>query len=280
MLLRIIIVFTAIGSGANETAHLHKLGDLAVALCRTPCHTIFIFSLPNCELVHEMKLCDFGSIERPLEEDDLDQRFLMRNNTMMFMFHHPQFWGEEFDDDGHVILHPNTVMRYGRLVFVDFTGFLLSQAASKKNTASVDQLYKRLTNGSILNNCKSQTNLPPISIKIDHQFDCNSDYIEKISVISKDRMVCLMSSGKIVVRDICPNTNISSQCSHTNRLSIPCPQGLKLPDGSGNSNDPDDIDTDDNDEEGNYENANSLLDVCGLKMIDNRVTWLSSCRTE
>ena len=257
MLLTIIIVFTAIGIGANETAHLHKLGDLAVALCRTPYHTIFIFRLPNCELVHQMKLYDSGSIERPLEEDDLDQRFLMRNNTMMFMFHHPQFWGEEFDDDGHIILHPNNVTRYGRLVFVDFTGFLLAQAASKKSTARVEHPYKEITKGTILNNCKSEKNLPLISIKMDPLFDCNSDYIEKISVISKDRMVCLMSSGKIVVRDIFPTTYPSSQCSHTNRLSIPCPQGLKLPDGSGNSNDQDDFDTDDNDEEGKYKQFNS-----------------------
>lgn len=262
-LLILIMIFTAIGSGANETAHLHKLGDLAVALCRTPYHTIFIFSLPSCELLYEMKLCDLGSMERALEEDDLDQRFLMRNNTMMFMFHHPQFWGEEFDDDGHLILHPTNVKRYGRLVFVDFTEFLLSHSANNKNTSSVDQVYKRITNGSISNTCKSQADLPLISIKMDPQFDCNSDYIEKISVISKDRMVCLMSSGKIVVRDILSTTNISSQSTHTNRLAIPCPQGIKLPDGSGNSIDQDDIDTDDNDE-GNYKNVSPSLDACCL----------------
>ena len=74
----------------NEAAHLHKLGDKAVALCRTPRLQIFIFSLPSCQLIRTVPLPDIP--ERPLELDDLDQRFLMKDNTMMFMFHHPDFF--------------------------------------------------------------------------------------------------------------------------------------------------------------------------------------------
>lgn len=252
-----IYSFTAIGlTGANETAHLHKLGDFAVALCRTPDHTLLIFSLPQCQLIHQTKLCVIGSIERPLETDDLDQRFLMRNNTMMFMFHHPQFF---FDEDDNIIMQPNqnqhnqnNVKRYGRLVFVDFTRFLTLQA-NKKTASTSMQSKKQLKNNCISNNESGNSSDPLISMSMDTQFDCNDDYIEKISVISKDRMVCVMSSGKILLRDIVrPNGHNPTICSHIDKLSIPCPQGLKLPGGS-HSDDMGGYDTDDNEDEGNAE---------------------------
>ena len=78
----------------NEAAHLHKLGDKAVALCRTPKLNLFVFSLPSCDLVQTVALPE--NPERPLELDDLDQRFLMKDNTMMFMFHHPDFFNHLF----------------------------------------------------------------------------------------------------------------------------------------------------------------------------------------
>ena len=77
-------------STGNEAAHLHKLGDKAVALCRTPNLLLFVFSLPDCKLLETITLPE--DPERPLELDDLDQRFLMKDNTMMFMFHHPEFF--------------------------------------------------------------------------------------------------------------------------------------------------------------------------------------------
>ena len=166
-----------------------------MALCRTPHHTILIFSLPKCELVHQIKLCELGSIEHPLEEDDLDQRFLMRNNTMMFMFHHPEFFDVDEEEN---LIHPSAVTRYGRLLFVDFTRFLLSQA--NKKSAAI-QSYKKIKSDITSNNEKNISNGSLISMKMDPQFDCNNDYIEKISVISKDRMVCVLSSGKIILRD-------------------------------------------------------------------------------
>ena len=42
-------------SGAsNETAHLHKLGDKAVGLCRTPKLALFVFSLPSGQLLRQV----------------------------------------------------------------------------------------------------------------------------------------------------------------------------------------------------------------------------------
>ena len=195
-----------------------------MALCRTPEQTVLIFSLPDCKLVHQIKLNDLGSVERPLEEDDLDQRFLMRNNTMMFMFHHPQFF---LDEDDNVIMQPNQnpaniTRRYGRLVFLDFTKFL--SMANK-----IGKSQSNITTDKTVHHPQS-SNDSLISMCVDSQFDSNEDYIEKISVISKERMVCVMSSGKILLRDmIKPDPHNPASCSHLDKLSIPCPAGLKLP---------------------------------------------------
>ena len=115
------------------------------------------------------------------------------------------------------------------------------------------QAAKQLKNSCVSNNGNVNISDPLISMYMDAQFDCNDDYIEKISVISRDRMVCVMSSGKIMLRDIVrPNAHSPTICSHIDKLSIPCPHGLKLPDGSINSNnDWDGYDTDNNEDEGN-----------------------------
>ena len=64
-----------------------------------------------------------------------------------------------------------------------------------------------------------------IKLKIDETFDCNEDYIEKMSVMSSDRMAVALSSGKVVIRHV---TNSSTNtCSHEDRLVIPCPENLK-----------------------------------------------------
>ena len=195
-----------------------------MALCRTPEQTVLIFSLPDCKLVHQIKLNDLGSVDRPLEEDDLDQRFLMRNNTMMFMFHHPQFF---LDEDHNVIVQPNQnqaniTRRYGRLVFLDFTKFLSMVKKNGKCQANISP------DKTVSQPQRSNDSL--ISMSLDSQFDSNEDYIEKISVISKERMVCVMSSGKIILRDmIKTDPHNPASCSHLDKLSIPCPAGLKLP---------------------------------------------------
>jgi len=172
----------------NEAAHLHKLGDKAVALCRTPKLNLFVFSLPSCDLVQTVALPE--NPERPLELDDLDQRFLMKDNTMMFMFHHPDFFNHLFTSmEGGTPLEK----KYGRLMIVDFDNFLK-------------------TNGEI-------------EMRVDSQFDSNEDYIEKISVISKSKMACVLMSGKIVVRNIM-NTGCSS-ITYMDSLTIPCPEQLQ-----------------------------------------------------
>lgn len=173
----------------GEAPHLHKVGDHAVALCRTPTLMFFIFSLPNCELVHKVPVPHIP--ERPLELDDLDQRYLMKDNTMMFMFHHPDFFNHLFASEEED--QQQFDQKYGRLLLVDFDKFLKSGE--------------------------------PLDQKLDSKFDSNDDYIEKISVISKTQMACATTSGKVIIRDII-STNKSS-ASYVERLSIPCPEPMQ-----------------------------------------------------
>ena len=42
------------GGFSNETAHLHKLGDKAVGFCRTPKLSLFVFKLPDGQLLREV----------------------------------------------------------------------------------------------------------------------------------------------------------------------------------------------------------------------------------
>ena len=175
-----------INSG-NEAAHLHRLNDKAVALCRTPDLTFYIFSVPDCNLLQSFPILQDPT--RSLNLEDMDQRFLMKDNTMMFMFHDPEFFNHLFTSvDG--IPHET---KYGRFLQVDFDNFL------KKNGK--------------------------IEMRIDNKFDCNEDYIEKVSMINKNKMACALSSGKIVVRDIV--TTNASTISLVTKLTIPCNEPLQ-----------------------------------------------------
>ena len=72
---------------------------MAVALCRVPELRLFAFSLPDCNLVADVRLPSLGDGKR-LEDYDLDQRFLMRDNSMMFMFHDREFYSYDAGMDG------------------------------------------------------------------------------------------------------------------------------------------------------------------------------------
>ena len=52
--------------------------------------TFFVFSLPDCQLLHSLELP--GS----LEQDEMDQRYLLKDNTMMFLFHDQEFFNNVF----------------------------------------------------------------------------------------------------------------------------------------------------------------------------------------
>lgn len=191
-----------------EAAHLHKVGDKAVALCRIPQLMFFIFSIPNCELLHQVSLP--LDPERPLELDELDQRFLMMDTTVMYMFHDPTFF-DHLDGQGDQPFEK----KYGRLLLVDFENFLKFGQ--------------------------------PIKQMLDNKFECNDDYIEKISLISKNKMVCAMMSGRLVVRDIkfshelfhsisihgrgggaaTNKQSIIQNFAFIESLSIPCPEPLQ-----------------------------------------------------
>ena len=70
-----------------------------MALCRIPELSLFVFNLPNCELLRQITLMEH--LPRPLEPDDLDQRFLMKDNTMIFMFHDSEFFSDLLNQDSN-----------------------------------------------------------------------------------------------------------------------------------------------------------------------------------
>ena len=107
----------------------------------------------------------FQSAPRSLDLDDLDQRFLMKDNTMMFLFHDPEFFSYLFSQDD-----TPAEVKYGRFLQVDFSEYVK-------------------TGGEV-------------KMRLDNEFDNNRDYIEKICLNSLERMTCILSSGKIVVRDL------------------------------------------------------------------------------
>jgi len=172
-------------SPGSEAAHLHRLQDKAVAVCRAPTLTAFVFSLPDCRLLQTV------SLPAGLEGDDMDQRFLMKDNTMFFMFHHPEFFNNLFNAlEGGEPLQK----RYGKLLTVNFSKYLKDETAS-------------------------------IEMRVDHQFDTNEDYIEKISVIEQNKMACAFMSGKIAVRSILVTSDLT--ITYMDTLTVPCPGQLQ-----------------------------------------------------
>ncbi len=171
-------------------------------MCHVPDLRLFAFSLPECTLLADVKLPLLSSpTGRVLEDYDLDQRFLMRDNSMMFMFHDQDFFSQDIDDED----------KHGAMVFVDFEDFVAARRnKDKKNLAGL------------------------IKIWIDPTFDVSSDYVEKISVLSKTKLVCSMTSGKILVREVTfADSNSSSSsaaatvASHKETLVISPPEPLK-----------------------------------------------------
>lgn len=177
-----------------ETSHLHKIHDKAVALCQAPNLSLFIFSLPQGDLIQEIPV--ISNPQKPLESYVLDQRFIMRDHTFFFMFHHRDFYGNMFiDDDGD----QNPESSQGMMLFVDFE--------------------KYVTNRS-----------QPIEMRIDEKFENYFDRIEKMVPISKDLFACILTSGVVVLRDIHPINR--TRCTHIDKLVIPCPGILKQEEGS------------------------------------------------
>ena len=93
--------------------------------------------------------------------------------------------GNDFVDGGD--------LRYGKLVVVDFSKYV-------KNEGSVQ-------------------------IRMDDKFDSNKDFIEKISVISKTKMVCVHMTGRIVIKEMLDTSDTNLTCIDV--LDIPCPGKLK-----------------------------------------------------
>ena len=124
----------------------------------------------------------------------------MKDNTMIFMFHDPDFFSDLFANGTNQQDNDDTdrQKRYGKLLYVDFEGIARNANGDGK-----------------------------IELKVDEKFDCNDDYIEKISVMSSDRMAVAFSSGKIIIRQVKTTAVASNTCSSIDKVIIPCPENLK-----------------------------------------------------
>ena len=166
----------------NEPAHLHRLEDKALALCRTPDLTFYIFSLPDCKLLQTIP------VVQSLNTFDLDQRFLMKDNTVMFMFHDRQFFNHLFDQNNAA-----REDKFGKLLQVNFEDYIKSGGE--------------------------------IKMSVDEAFDCNEDYVEKIFMLNLTTMACIMASGKIVVKEVVKKDG--SGITSKDLLVIPCVEPLQ-----------------------------------------------------
>ena len=63
-----------------DFAHLQRLEDKAVALCRTPNFKLFVFNLPDCQLLRQVVLSE--SLPTPLEQCDLTIRCHKKEDTV------------------------------------------------------------------------------------------------------------------------------------------------------------------------------------------------------
>ena len=94
-----------------DNAHLKRLEDKAVALCRTPNFKLFVFDLPDCQLLREVILPD--SLLTPLEQFMLSPCFREKEDTMIFEFCDPDFFSDDKEN-----------VRYGKLLFINFKDFI------------------------------------------------------------------------------------------------------------------------------------------------------------
>jgi len=189
---------------SDEASHLHKIGEHAVGLVRVPEFYVFVFSLPDCELIRQIRLSFPSVVERPLETDDLEQRFLARKNVMYFIFNDPNFNmrnpnnDDEDDDNEQQRERPQPIL--GRLVMLDFEDFMKAGPS------------------------KAEKSKAKILIRLDDRFDDGTDYVEKISLIGSHRMACLLYTGKLVFKDILVTSDVT--CTTTKRREIACPGAL------------------------------------------------------
>lgn len=148
----------------HESGHLHKVGNLAVALCRTPELNVFVFSLPDCQLIREVSLS--AVISSDLQNVNLDQRFHLYENTVMFMLHENDFYGFSEDEEDY------EEEKFGKLLTIDLSNIV----AGRKDDH--------------------------VEVKLDAQFDSSKDYVEKMFVMSKNKVICSLNSGRIQVREL------------------------------------------------------------------------------
>ena len=121
----------------------------------------------------------------------------------MFMFHDPEFFDHLFTPSDGEEQQP----RYGRLLQVDFESYV-------KEGGRIEQ-------------------------RLDNKFDSNEDYIEKISLLGKNKMTCALASGKIVVRDVLQTNPTTLQ--HVDTLTIPCSEAVQ---GDYDEEQDEEVDTD------------------------------------
>ncbi len=80
------------------------------------------------------------------------------------------------------------------MVFVDFKDFVAARKANESKSNSSSSSSSSSSNPVRLEDT--------IRISVDPRFDRSSDYVEKISVLSRSKLVCSTNRGNIIVRDI------------------------------------------------------------------------------
>ena len=64
-----------------------------------------------------------------------------------------------------------------------------------------------------------------MEVRLDINFDTNEDFIEKISLVDKTKMICVTGTGRIIVKEMLVTSDTSLTFLDT--LVIPCPGRLR-----------------------------------------------------
>jgi len=191
-------------TGDEDTTHLHKMGEFAVRLVRSPEFRLFVFSLPDAKLVRDLRL-SFQNVPRPLEEFRLEQRYLTRKNVMYFIFSQPEmaYWNPALD------------ICTGALVQLDFDTFLTAAETHAAGSA-------RIGAGNVRpGTCMTEG----ITARLCDGFCFNRYPVEKIALIGANSMACLSPNGSINLIELVAERSPASgsgekSCSGSGTLKV------------------------------------------------------------
>ena len=167
--------------------HLCLVGDHALSLCHTPTPAIYIFSLPDCQLLLHLSFNAQPGLEI-LDSHDLSLKCFVVGHKILFMFADPEF----FPDEGEP-----TEEKFGKLLQVD-----------------CEEYFK--TGGNV-------------DLSLDAKFESNLDQEEDGAMMKDNRMVSVLTSGRIIMKEL-TNSTKSGVLVTKKVWSLACPESLKAGD--------------------------------------------------